>query len=161
VVMHRARVAQIGTPRELYEMPANTFVADFLGDSNLLLATVVEAANGHCAVRLRNGAVINAAAASAFKVIPNQQVSVLIRPEDMTLESTGERETRPDRLSGAVTEISYHGDVFKLSVAVGQDILKLKVPRERGAGVETGHTVMLSWKPDAARLLPADEGAVS
>ena len=36
VVMHQARVSQVGTPRALYEAPANLFVADFLGDSNLL-----------------------------------------------------------------------------------------------------------------------------
>ena len=36
VVMHQGRIAQIGTPRVLYEAPANVFVADFLGDSNLL-----------------------------------------------------------------------------------------------------------------------------
>ena len=37
VVMHQARVAQVGTPRVLYEAPANLFVADFLGDSIFLL----------------------------------------------------------------------------------------------------------------------------
>src|SRR5208337_4530016 len=42
VVMHRARIAQIGTPRALYESPATAFVADFLGDSNLIAATLVE-----------------------------------------------------------------------------------------------------------------------
>ena len=61
VVMHQARIAQVGTPRVLYEAPANLFVADFLGDSNLLPAedrrarpatrSLVEIGNGDDAAR--------------------------------------------------------------------------------------------------------------
>jgi iron(III) transport system ATP-binding protein len=40
VVMEKGRIAQIGTPRELYDQPANAFVADFIGDANLLKGTV-------------------------------------------------------------------------------------------------------------------------
>src|SRR5262249_22854126 len=56
VVMHQARIAQIGTPRALYEAPANAFVADFLGDSNLLAAKIVEASGDTAVVRIGSGA---------------------------------------------------------------------------------------------------------
>ncbi len=56
VVMHQARIAQIGTPRELYEAPANLFVADFLGDSNLLAAKIRRASPATTSpVELANG----------------------------------------------------------------------------------------------------------
>jgi len=42
IVMSNARIAQVGSPRELYEQPANLFVADFIGDANLLTATITE-----------------------------------------------------------------------------------------------------------------------
>ena len=55
VVMHQARVAQVGTPRVLYEAPANLFVADFLGDSNLLTATVAQVSGDEFAVEIGSG----------------------------------------------------------------------------------------------------------
>ncbi len=55
VLMRQGRIAQIGTPRELYDRPASRYVADFIGDTNLLAGTVVECAAGvaHAARRGR------------------------------------------------------------------------------------------------------------
>jgi hypothetical protein len=60
-----------------------------------------------------------------------------------------------------VTELSYHGDIFKLNVAVGADILKARVGREQGGDFEVGRRVLLTWPPAAARLLPAASGPPS
>src|SRR5919204_268934 len=60
VVMHQARVAQVGTPRALYEAPANLFVADFLGDSNLLPAKIVSSSGDETVAAIGNGATLRA-----------------------------------------------------------------------------------------------------
>ena len=60
VVMHQARVAQVGTPRVLYEAPAMLFVADFLGDLNLLAAKVVRVDGDEIAVEIGSGETIRA-----------------------------------------------------------------------------------------------------
>src|SRR4051812_5682458 len=52
IVMSNARIAQIGTPRELYEEPSSLFVADFIGDANLIDAEVIEERGEHALVRL-------------------------------------------------------------------------------------------------------------
>ena len=52
IVMSNARIAQIGAPRELYEEPSSLFVADFIGDSNLLDAQVIEERGDRAIVRL-------------------------------------------------------------------------------------------------------------
>jgi iron(III) transport system ATP-binding protein len=52
IVMSNARIAQVGTPRELYEEPSSLFVADFIGDSNLLDAQVIEERGERALVRL-------------------------------------------------------------------------------------------------------------
>jgi putative spermidine/putrescine transport system ATP-binding protein len=148
VVMHQARVAQVGTPRMLYEAPDNLFVADFLGDSNLLPATVVETAGDEAVVEIGNGNRI-AAATSAGAV--GTRVVVLIRPEDM---SVGTKPT-DKALAGIVKEINYHGDTFKLDIAVGADALRVKVAREHGAGMRPGQEVFLTWPSAAVRVLPA------
>ena len=153
VVMHQARVAQVGTPRVLYEAPANLFVADFLGDSNLLTATVAQVCGDEFAVEIGSGEkmrVIRGSSAAA----PGTRAVVLIRPEDISVTATGERTAGQDLLAGTIKDISYHGDTFKLDVAVGTDVLKVKVARERGAGMERGDGVFLTWRSSAVRLLP-------
>jgi putative spermidine/putrescine transport system ATP-binding protein len=156
VVMHQARVAQVGTPRVLYEAPANLFVADFLGDSNLLAAKIARASGDEVAVEIANGQTIRAAGGTC-KVAVGERVVVLIRPEDMSVAASKERADGQDVLVGILRDISYHGDTFKLDVAVGADMLKVKVAREHGAGMTPGQEVFLTWKSTAVRVLPAAE----
>jgi ABC-type Fe3+/spermidine/putrescine transport system ATPase subunit len=86
---------------------------------------------------------------------PGDRVTVLIRPEDISVGTVrGLTGARPS-LAGVVTDISYHGDTFKLGVAVGDDVLRVKVARESGAGMQPGQTIFVTWKPDAVRILPA------
>ena len=154
VVMHHARIAQIGTPRQLYEAPASAFVADFLGDSNLLPGTIAAVDGSGYAVKIGNGVFVHAAQ-SQLKFSAGERAYILIRPEDMTVQPAGSAQgDGPQSLAGDVTELSYHGDVFWLSVAVGQGLLKVKVAREQGGAFETGRPVRVSWSPNAARLLP-------
>jgi putative spermidine/putrescine transport system ATP-binding protein len=158
VVMHQARVAQIGTPRALYEAPANLFVADFLGDSNLLSATLLEVTDEQLVVKLGNGSAIRAARGT-FTGSPGDKVVVMIRPEDMSVGARMERGDGRDTLTGIIRDISYHGDTFKLDVAAGGDLLKVKVAREHAAGLTDGQQVLLTWTSAAARVLPAADGA--
>jgi putative spermidine/putrescine transport system ATP-binding protein len=154
VVMHQARVAQVGTPRVLYEAPANLFVADFLGDSNLLAAKVVTASGDEVAVEIGNGPTIRAARGT-FAAAAGDRVVVLIRPEDMSVCASKERAEGRDVLAGILKEMSYHGDAFKLDVAVGTDTLKVKVAREHGARMRPGQEVFLTWRSATVRILPA------
>jgi putative spermidine/putrescine transport system ATP-binding protein len=156
VVMHQARVAQVGTPRVLYEAPASLFVADFLGDSNLLAAKMANTSGDEVAVQIANGQIIRAAGGTC-KAAVGERVVVLIRPEDMSVAASKERTDGQDVLAGILRDSSYHGDTFKLDVAVGADMLKVKVAREHGAGMKQGQEVYLTWKSTAVRVLPAAE----
>jgi ABC-type Fe3+/spermidine/putrescine transport system ATPase subunit len=153
--MQRGRIAQIGTPRALYETPTNAFVAEFIGDSNLLPVRIIEAAGGGCAVKIDNGPVIRALPGQlAFSA--NGRAFLLLRPEDMTIELQSASPAQDHEwLEGTITELSFYGDVFKLGIAVGGEILKAKVAREEAGGFAVGRQVFVRWKRDAARLLPA------
>src|ERR1700716_3105092 len=157
VVMHQARVSQVGTPRVLYEAPATLFVADFLGASNLLAAKVVTASGDEVAVEIANGRIIRAVRGT-FAAAAGGRAVLLIRPEDISVTTTAERAESQDVLAGTIRDISYHGDTFKLDVAVGTEVLKVKVARERGAGMEHGDRVFLTWRSGVVRLLPAPDG---
>jgi len=158
VVMHQARIAQIGTPRALYEAPANLFVADFLGDSNLLPARVIAVSGDRVQVELANGEIIRAARGT-FAGAAGDRIIVLVRPEDMSVRVSREQGNGLNLLTGTVKEISYHGDTFKLDVAVGEQSLKAKVARGEGAGIELGRAVFLTWKFEAAKILRPQEEA--
>jgi putative spermidine/putrescine transport system ATP-binding protein len=157
VVMHRGRIAQIGTPRALYESPADAFVADFIGDSNLLSVSIVEARREGCVVKTRGGTAIGTLPASFATM--GARAFLLIRPEDMSVQlQSFAQADGSEQLTGVITELSFHGDVFKLAVAAGDDVLKAKVAREQGGSLELGRQVILSWRRDAARLLPPASG---
>jgi spermidine/putrescine ABC transporter ATP-binding subunit len=154
VVMHHARIAQIGTPRTLYEAPTSLFVADFLGDSNLLAATLVDAAGDQLVAKLDNGTLVHAARGN-FAGSPGERVVVMIRPEDMAVGARMERGEGHETLAGRIREIRYHGDAFKLEVAIGEAVVKVRMARADGVGMEPGRQVLLTWKAAAARILPA------
>ena len=84
-VMHQGRIAQIGPPRLLYEAPADVFVADFLGDSNLLAGKYLRAAGDAATVELPSGEVIDAVQGTVAAK-PGDEVVVLIRPEDIAID---------------------------------------------------------------------------
>jgi spermidine/putrescine ABC transporter ATP-binding subunit len=154
VVMHQSRIAQVGAPRALYEAPADAFVADFLGDSNLLAGAIVEASPERLALRIASGQVFHAAPGQWTGSV-GDRAALLLRPEDMTLHLQAAGPAGADLLQGTVTEINYRGDAYRLAVAVGEETLKVKVAREEGAGLAPGQRVSLSWRSGAARILPA------
>jgi putative spermidine/putrescine transport system ATP-binding protein len=158
VVMHQSRIAQVGTPRALYEAPASLFVADFIGDSNLLPGRIMAAADDRVTVETAGGQVIRAVRGEVAAAIGERAV-VLVRPEDMTVGDVAEQAGDRDSITGTVADIGYHGDSYRLDVAIGQDRLKVRVPRLAGTGMEPGRKVVVSWRADVARLLPVEDGA--
>ncbi|KAA8998448.1 ABC transporter ATP-binding protein [Affinibrenneria salicis] len=84
-IMGKGRIAQIGTPRELYDRPANRYVAGFVGRANIFAGRVTSAADGAAQVTLDSGlpVVVEAIAAAS----PGQQVEVAVRPETLRLTS--------------------------------------------------------------------------
>jgi spermidine/putrescine transport system ATP-binding protein len=136
VVMSGGRIEQMGEPAELYEHPATTFVANFLGVSNLLPGTV----EGPGAVRLANGTVLTVAG----HVLDGHtgEVSVGIRPEKLRIDGTG-----TNTLEGEVVERAYTGvsTQYVVKTSVGQVSVYLQ-----GAGPHApGEHLRLSFAPDA------------
>ncbi len=87
-VMSAGGIQQVGTPHEIYEKPRNRFVADFIGETNLLDVTVEEVSGGgRCLCRLANGARLECEAPGA----PRQgaAVCISIRPERLSIVMPG------------------------------------------------------------------------
>jgi len=111
-VMSNGRVEQVGRPQDLYEEPTTTFVADFLGVSNLMTVTAQGESNGRCKVALGEFELY----ASNGDVSTTGETRMVIRPERVRLEehqSTGE-----NRIPGMVERVVYLGNANQIIVGL-------------------------------------------
>src|SRR5262249_61197999 len=98
---------------------------------------------------------VGAVAGGEPPAMTGQATVVLVRPEDMRIGAPVDGQ---DAVSGRIVELSYHGDSYRLEIVLGTDRLKVRVPRLAGTSLELGQDVQVAWAPDAARLVPIDEG---
>jgi spermidine/putrescine transport system ATP-binding protein len=153
-VMSHGRVAQVGSPVEVYEEPATAYVADFLGVSNLMDATASgPAGDGACRVQLGD-----------FELHAGQgdedargKVKLVIRPERVTLTEQG---ATGENLVPAMVERSvYVGSIRQLIVrlASGDTIQVWEQNRGDDASYPAGTPVVARLERDALRVLPTDD----
>ncbi len=116
-VMNDGVFEQVGTPKEVYETPASSFVADFVGTANVFDGTV-EATSGET-VTVDCGTVSIDAVDTA--VSPGEEVSVVVRPENVSIEGSPATDTAGTTLEGTVTVTRYSGDRLEYHTTVGDD----------------------------------------
>ena len=131
-VMSAGRVQQVGTPSDVYERPANRFVADFVGETNLLEARVVEVRGERLACRLAGGGTVLATAGRAVGVGAEGVVSV--RPERLVLAREGGTSgNASEDATGAEGGTALHGTMGRMSY-LGTDIAR-EVLLDGGVGL--------------------------
>jgi spermidine/putrescine ABC transporter ATP-binding subunit len=145
-VMERGRIAQVGTPREIYTRPSSIFVSDFIGQTNFLRGTVVESAAGVVTLRLDDGQLARGEASADLAVGASATLSV--RPEAIRL-GAGAADAG---MTGTVAEVIYLGGSVRVGVQTGEAIVWVDLRDEDAEGVGTGQPVTLSWKPSAATV---------
>jgi putative spermidine/putrescine transport system ATP-binding protein len=123
-VFNEGVIQQLDTPQGLYNLPQNDFVANFIGENNVLSGTV-EGVNGQtCQVRLDDGTVIVARPVAIDG--PGSRTNLSLRPEKVDIVPPGE--DRANRLSATVRETIYHGDHMRVRLAVaGNDEFTVKM----------------------------------
>jgi len=149
-VMNRGRVEQIATPEEVYNRPATTFVAGFIGVSNLMPATVT----GSQEVKLDEGSTI-ATATDGFS--PGDRCHAVVRPEKLRVEMGGNGNGAP-RVEGVVASSLYLGTATQIAVDLGEGVrMTVLVPNadeaERQRLPGGGARVGLSWEPEHMHLV--------
>jgi iron(III) transport system ATP-binding protein len=121
-VIERGKIQQIGAPRDLYERPQNTFVADFIGINNLIAAEVqeVDEAGGLMTLRTRFG-VIRSLADNRLRVGDACQVSV--RPEVASIALPTPAPDGVNAICGSVSFASYIGNAIRYDIELDHDTL--------------------------------------
>jgi spermidine/putrescine transport system ATP-binding protein len=140
-VINRGRIEQAASPQDLYEEPANAFVADFLGVSNLMDATVAGPAAGGAGaeVRLSDNFALEVRRGD---IAHRGQAKVVIRPERIEVEPAGT--PGPNRLPGLLTNVVYLGSSLQLAIqlASGHAVTALVPNNDDNAAS--------AWSPGAA-----------
>ena len=134
-VFNKGEIKQISSPQELYENPTNEFVADFIGDGNLLKA--VSTTNGFQHPALGEIALPHNSGSG-------KQISVLIRPENISLIKANDG-------AGEITDSVFAGSRKNITVKLRSNET-VRVYADKSASLEIGDGVNLSFKPQDVRV---------
>ena len=159
VVMNEGRIEQIGSPQEIYENPANLTVARFVGDINILDATIAAKING---VRYRavvEGSSMPVETRRSFA--PGDDVKVLLRPEDLRVWRAVDERPEGPFLTGRIEETVYKGATVDIIVRLegeggGKTLLAQEYFNEDDQEISyaTGETVAVTWVNGWEVVLP-------
>ncbi len=163
VVMRDGRIQQKGGPAELYERPRNRFVADFIGTSNFIAATVLESgAGGSVVARSDQGLVLRGHSTDPDATIAvGDSVTIASRPERLEVvggDAAGELPTGFTQVNGRVSQGTYLGHQTEYRIATDQaGELIVRHQNADGAtgatGAGPGDPVIVRWHEEANLVL--------
>ncbi|MEU3351397.1 ABC transporter ATP-binding protein [Streptomyces sp. NPDC037389] len=170
-VMNAGRVEQMGAPADLYETPRTTFVANFLGTSNLITADVVGTVGDDVLLRVSDTKLTLPGKRCTATARVGEKLLVGIRPEKITLTHADDAGTIADgrnRLTGRIAQSSFIGVSTQYLVdspaASGLSVYEQNI--ERDPRLVPGADVVLHWNPghgfglDSAQSVEAGTGVV-
>jgi len=136
VVMDEGVIQQVGSPKDVYDEPKNAFVADFIGESNILDGVMLED------LRVKFAGMTFACVDRGFE--QNEKVDVVIRPEDVEIVLPKSRVLR-----GTVTSVTFKGVHYEFIV----DVQGFKWLIQSTAKHELGEEIGISIKPDEIHVM--------
>lgn len=143
-VFDQGVIQQIDTPQQLYEHPANAFVAGFIGENNLLSGTVTALDGDTCTVLLGDGSSVRASAVAVQGVGARTMLS--LRPERVLLNL--DAQSCDIQAEACIVDVTYLGDHLRLRVAAfGDNAIVMKVPNAtREGAVASGDAIRIGWR---------------
>jgi len=149
-VMNEGRIEQLGTPAEIYERPINRFVAEFIGEANILSGKVTSCSDGVSRLNLGGGEAVVAA-----DLLPGEEVSLAVRCERIAY---GSESRFGFALSGEILHHSYIGGILRTSIRLPQgQVLQLTGSNPVSERRE-GSQVQIYWDPEVATVVERSGG---
>jgi putative spermidine/putrescine transport system ATP-binding protein len=153
-LMNAGRIEQLGSPSDLYFRPCSLFVADFLGESNLLPARVSEVSHEKIRVRLAGNGEPAEAISNGASFAEGQDVRLMVRPQNF---SVGDAGGHRGKVVGRLTDIMMSGSLTKLYIETAmQDFPPLVAAyptRARTVHHQIGEFVSLDWNASDAVVI--------
>ena len=139
VVMSAGEIQQIGTPEDIYNEPKNTFVADFIGESNIFNGIMT----GSMKARFAGGEFI-----TVDDVKEGTQITAVIRPEDVQIVSPSE-----GQIKGIVSDVIFKGMHYEITVESGRYEMVIQSTKSATVGDQVGMKV----EPDGIHIMIAED----
>jgi spermidine/putrescine ABC transporter ATP-binding subunit len=151
-VMNHGRVEQVGTPAEIYEQPATTFVVDFIGRINLLEGEVFTVDHDAAVIRLPDG--LHLRTASGLRCLPGERVAVGIRPEQIVIGAETHDATAANVFRATVENVTYLGESLHYRVRLGPNVALTVIEQNRQhQALPAAAPVAVSFDPAACLCL--------
>jgi spermidine/putrescine transport system ATP-binding protein len=161
-VMNSGLIEQMGSPDDLYENPGTTFVANFLGQSNLIDGTIKSRSSDLTTVDM-HGITVSVPAARCHA--DGDRGWVGIRPEKVLIGDEGEALDAPGNTipGGVITDVSFVGvsTQYLVKMSWGQELQVFEQNTGRRRIFRVGDKVELSWRPEYAFLLDHEQDAAA
>lgn len=161
-VMNQGVIEQMGAPSDLYENPRTTFVANFLGQSNLIAGDIEGREGDHVTVRVQ-GALASVPGDRSHSDAGRGWLG--IRPEKVLIAAAGDPLDAPGDVirGGRVTDVSFVGVSTQYAVMMpwGQEITVFEQNTGARSMFALGAEVDVSWRPEYAFLLDASQDATA
>jgi spermidine/putrescine transport system ATP-binding protein len=164
-VMQAGRVEQMGEPEDVYERPATTFVAGFIGVSNLMPGTATGVNGNRVRVKLDSGVELDTAAVDG--VSTGERIHAVVRPEKLRIQTAnGSGPDDGPSVEGVVEASVYLGTSTQIVVGLAEDVkMTVLVPNaseaERARLPGGGARVRLSWAPEHIHVVRESAAAPS
>jgi ABC-type Fe3+/spermidine/putrescine transport system ATPase subunit len=150
-VMRDGEVKQVGSPEDIYARPRNAFVADFVGESNLIIGRIARIEQDRACVVDARGREITACIEPDFS--EGEEICILLRPEMPQLVDS---QLRPDNeLRGRIVEMIYLGNSIKyrMETSDGLDLLVRWPVSSRSRGLAIGDAITVGWRASDGHVL--------
>jgi len=116
VVMNKGKVQQIGRPRQIYEQPVNSFVADFIGVANFVRGKITDVDEERLIFCVETEYDFNIEALFERDFVINMDVLVTVRPEAIVVYSQGKVPEGMNSIEGVIRLTNYYGDVMEYEI---------------------------------------------
>lgn len=158
ILMNGGHIEQLGTPEEIYDLPASRFAAEFIGETNLIEGEVTKTDKNTASIAVAGGFVYQAPRTNGIGAV-GEPVYLMVRPE--RVEITRKKPAGGKAISARVTNRVFSGDMLALTLksADGLDVLCRKPSVSHYRDLHDGTDVWMTL--DECRMLPRDGGKVS
>ncbi len=153
-VMESGKIAQLGTPVQIYETPANSFVADFIGTTNFIPGEILASPGTDTdSIHLKTGfsGTLRCRANPSVDISPGTQAHASIRPEDVEVFSESPSFSE-NLFTGTIAHRAYLGNFFYLFVDIDGTQIRIQAPHHLPR--DEGDTVFVYLDPKKCVILP-------
>jgi spermidine/putrescine transport system ATP-binding protein len=155
-VMEQGRLAQVGTPEEIYERPRTRFVADFIGESNFFSGEITAANDNNFHLKTDGGLTVTLPPDQGFSV--GQQVQFSVRPEKFRVDPEAGTSDWENQFVGEIANKIYLGDSSHYVIALSPTenitvFLKKERSGQQQISFSVGDKVLVSWHRDDSVIL--------